>query len=204
MAQEMQQVIRDLRLLREDREADRRTICRLREDREADRRRIFQLEGDREADRRRIDQLDGDVSYLIAQRAITFANQALYEFIGEQPRRSQPCNFFSGLLDSALMRKMLKEVFGCDDRRSRSNMLDHFDSLADGRHVIAHPNLMHHMEWELNKLLPILRREQAVGRLHGIGQTALLVLEKFSRLRDFKPYFPPGLGHAGRLAYVWP
>ena len=75
---------------------------------------------------------------------------------------------------------------------------------ADGRHVIAHPNLMHHMEWELNKLLPILRREQAVGRLHGIGQTALLVLEKFSRLRDFKPYFPPGLGHAGRLAYVWP
>jgi len=164
-----------------------------------------QLQGQLAQQQGQIGIMGRDIKFLTTQRAITVSNQVLYEFIGEQPRHGQPCNFFSGLSDSKVMQDMLKIAFphcGCD--RQRTVLLRRFDNLADQRNAIAHPALQKaNVSWEIRHLLEILNREQADGALDELQQTSLWILSRVDAIRACQSY-PFGSTHHQRKVFDVP
>jgi len=163
-----------------------------------------QLQGQLAQQQGQIGIMGRDIKFLTTQRAITVSNQVLYEFIGEQPRHGQPCNFFSGLSDSKVMQDMLKIAFPhCGCYRQRTALLRRFDNIAN---AIAHPALITHeghVPWEIRHLLEILNREEANGTLDELQQTSLWILSRIDDIRACQSY-PFGSTHQQRKAFLGP
>ena len=195
----MQNIKRQIAGLVRDRNEDRRQLAQQQGQLAQQQGLLAQQQGQLAVQRGQINIMERDIKYLITQRAVTVSTQVLYEFIGEQPRRGQPCNFFSGLNKSKPMVEMLKgafPLFQCS--RARSDLLRRFDELADGRNSIAHPALdTNPVYWEIRHMLEFLRREQAKGTLDQLQETSLWILLSIDQIRACRPY-PFGIGHQER------
>ena len=137
-------------------------------------------------------------------RAKILASQILLQFLGEQPRFTRPCNYFSDLSGSDILHSLVRAAFP-EARKSDTNLRDllkDFDELIQGINRNTDPRIDPVLFDEIEDLVRYLVREDRSERLSRSAFTALKVLKAQRDLARCQAY-PRGSTHDQRKGGVY-